>query len=464
MKKILASLLVVLLILTSQAQDLSGKWHGMLKIGAAKLRISIDLIKSDTGYTGKLISVDQGNTSLPMQWVTVKGNDISFRTSVGGIDYSGSLKDTVIKGTFKQGGQQLPLDFGRTSITSTITKRPQEPKAPFPYISEEVSFRNEKENIVLSGTFTKPKDAGKFAVVVLISGSGAQNRDEELAGHKPFLVLSDHLTKNGIAVLRYDDRGTAKSTGDFQAATSEDFAVDVEAAVAYLKTRADVDSKKIGLVGHSEGGLIAPMVAAHNKDISYIVMMAGPGVSGKEVLVLQIDLLSKAEGVPEEDIKKQLKLMKGVTEILTMNGDTAVNNQALRVMLNNAYLELPDSVKKNMTPPMFAAQFARLSTPWMKFFLSYDPAPALQKLKIPVLALNGSKDLQVWAPQNLPAIEAALKKGGNKKYMIRELPGLNHLFQEAKTGGSSEYAEIEQTISPAALEAMSTWIKKTVGK
>jgi pimeloyl-ACP methyl ester carboxylesterase len=462
MKKMLALLFIVFVFSDAVAQDLSGKWHGMLKVGAARLRISIDLLHSDTGYSGKLTSVDQGNTTLPMQWVKVNGTDLSFRTSVGNIEYAGSLKDTLIRGIFKQGAQQLPLDFGRAAIGLTVAKRPQEPKAPFPYVIEEVSFKNEKENVTLSGTFTKPTGAGKFPVVVLISGSGAQNRDEELAGHKPFLVLSDHLTKNGIAVLRYDDRGTAKSTGNFQIATSENFATDVEAAVAYLKTRADVDLKKIGLVGHSEGGLIAPMVAARNKDVGYIVMMAGPGVKGRDVLLLQIDLLSKAEGMPDEEIKKQVKLMSGITEILTMNGDTAVVNQAFRAMLNNAYMELPDSVKKTVTAPVFAAQFSRLSTPWMKFFLGYDPAPALQKTKIPVLALNGTKDLQVWAPQNLPAVEAALKKGGNKKYTIRELPGLNHLFQEAKTGGSSEYAEIEQTLAPAALEAISSWIKKTV--
>lgn len=457
MKKIFAVVLILLSIQLS-AQDFSGLWHGALTINGNQLRLSIDLTKNDTGYTGKLISIDQGNATLPLQLVKTDGSKISFK-GVAGISYTGAMADSTIKGLFTQNGQNFPMEFGRRAIGKKVLKRPQEPKPPFPYISEDITFKSTSDSIQLAGTLTLPSATGKFPVVVLISGSGPQNRNEELLGHKPFLVLSDHLTRNGMAVLRYDDRGVAKSKGNFSAATSENFADDVEAAVAYLKTRKEIDVKKIGLVGHSEGGLIAPMVAARNKDVAYIVLMAGPGVKGKELLPLQIELLAKAGGAKEDEVKSNLKMMNGLIDILTMNGDTAVINAAFRAYLSNEYKALPDSVKATVSQAQFNMQYANLNTPWMKFFLAYDPAPALEKLKIPVLALNGSKDLQVWAPQNLRAIEKALKKAGNKKYVARELPGLNHLFQQCTTGSSSEYAEIEQTLSPALLEEITQFLQ-----
>jgi len=455
-------LLLIIILLTQQviAQDFSGQWHSILKVSGMQLRISIDLVKNDSVYSGKLISIDQGNSVLPMQWVKVNNNNLHFKTAVSDIEYDGNLNDSLISGTFVQGGQRLPLTFSRKVQEKTIAKRPQEPKPPFPYTAEDVSFFNSRDSIVLAGTLTLPSTSGKFPVVILITGSGPQNRNEELMGHKPFLVLADHLTRNGIAVLRYDDRGVAKSKGNFSTATSADFATDVDAAVAYLKTRQDIDPKKIGLIGHSEGGLIAPMVAARNSDVNYIVLMAGPGVPGKELLTLQVELQNKSLGMTGEEVTKQVDVIKGVLDIITMNGDSAVIGSAYRAYLSNSYKQLPDSVKKQVTEVQYGLQFARLNSSWMKFFLTYDPAPTLASIKIPVLALNGSKDLQVWAPQNLPAIEKALKKAGNKKYTVKEMPDLNHLFQECKTGAASEYSEIEQTLSPLYLNEVTTWIKK----
>ena len=459
MKRIFV-LLLCLLALQPRAQDITGKWYGALKVGGERLRITLDLSRNDSGYGGKLISVDQGNTTLPLRSVTLKGNAFDLKAALGGISYSGTLDGDRISGTFMQGGRTLPLDLGRTPIEKLALRRPQEPKEPYPYISEDVSFANARDGITLAGTFTFPRGGGKFPVVVLITGSGPQNRDEELVGHKPFLVLSDHLTRNGIAVLRYDDRGVGKSTGNFNAATSVDFSYDVEAAVAYLKTRKETDLKKIGLIGHSEGGMIAPMVAARNRDVSYIVLMAGTGVKGRDILELQVELLSKAAGAGDAEAKKEAKQIREISDIITMHGDSAVIMSAFQAYINNAYANLPDSIRKQVSRPQYAMQYARLNTPWMKYFLTYDPATALEKIKIPVLALNGSRDLQVWAPQNLPAIEKALKKAGNKKYVIRELPGLNHLFQECKTGGSDEYGEIEQTLSPVLLGEITAFIKK----
>ncbi len=448
------------MIITSKSQDLSGDWYGALKVGATTLRLSLNFTKTDTGYGGKMISIDQGNSVLPMAWVKLDQNAVSFKTTVANVEYAGTLNEKNIEGTFKQNGQSFPLNFGREKIEKAVLNRPQEPKPPFPYISEEISFLNARDSIMLSGTLTLPLSGSNFPVVVLISGSGPQNRNEELMGHKPFLVLADHLTKNGIAVLRYDDRGVAKSKGNFGTATSADFATDVSAAVKYLKTRNEIDAGKIGLIGHSEGGMIAPMVAADSKEIGFIVLLAGTGVPGKDVLLLQQEMIAKAAGGSEDAIQSNAALMKDLMAILTSGQDANTVNDKFSQRLKQAYLELPDSTKKQTGfEGQFMMQYARLNTIWMKFFLSYDPATALQKLKIPVLALNGSKDLQVSPGQNLPAIEKALKNAGNKQFIIKELPNLNHLFQECKTGAPSEYAEIEQTMSPVLLNEVSGWIK-----
>jgi fermentation-respiration switch protein FrsA (DUF1100 family) len=460
MKNLLFISLMSLVVLTSRAQDLSGDWYGALKIGANTLRLSLNFSKTDTGYTGKMISLDQGNSVLPMAWVKLDQNDLSFKTTVANVEYSGKLKEGSIEGTFKQNGQPFPLNFGREKIEKTVLKRPQEPKPPFPYLSEDVSFLNARDSILLAGTLTLPSSGNNFPAVVLISGSGPQNRNEELLGHKPFLVLADHLTKNGIAVLRYDDRGVARSKGNFQTATSADFATDVSAAVQYLKTRKEIDAEKIGLIGHSEGGMIAPMVAAQSKDISYIVLLAGTGVPGKDIILLQQELISKASGVSDADIATNTAFMKNLLNILSSGKDEQTTTAELNSFLKTSYQELPDSIKKQTgTESSFLMQFNNMNTPWMKYFLSYDPATALGKLKIPVLALNGSKDLQVWPAQNLPAIEKALKNAGNKKYTVKELPNLNHLFQESKTGSPTEYEKIETTIAPAVLDIVTEWIR-----
>lgn len=444
-----------------RGQDLTGPWHGLLSTGGIELRITINLNKNDTGFTGKFISVDQGNATLPLQMVQVAGPDLSFRTAVGGISYKGKWENGKISGIFSQGNQKLPLNFQRDAIVKNPVNRPQEPKAPFPYYSEEINFFNKEDTVTLAGTITRPSAAGTYPAVILISGSGAQNRNEELFGHKPFLVLADHLTRNGIAVLRYDDRGVGASTGNHNAANSSDFARDVEAAIAYLKTRKDIDQKHIGLVGHSEGGLIAPMVAARNKDVAFIVMMAGPGVMGKEIIAFQNMVALKAQGLYTEALgvanKKQLD---DITNIMNMPGEPLVIASAFKAYVQDVYKKLPDSLKKSVSENQFLAQYSPLFTTWMKFFLSYDPAPALEKLNIPVLALNGSKDMQVSPSQNLPPIEAALKKGGNRKFVIRELPGLNHFFQECNTGMANEYSRIEQTLSPVLLDEVTRFIKQ----
>jgi len=461
MKTTTAVVAMMLMAFTSFAQDITGQWNGLLKVQGIQLRVVFNVSKSADGYSSTMDSPDQGAKGIPVTKTSFENPNIHFEVANAGIVYDGVLKENVIEGTFKQGGQSFPMNLSKKAIEKPIVKRPQEPAQPYPYYSEEVSFSNSTANITLAGTLTLPAKEGNYPAVIMITGSGPQNRDEELLGHKPFLIIADYLTHHGIAVLRYDDRGTAKSTGDFKTATSADFATDVKAAVAYLKTRKEINAKKIGLVGHSEGGLIAPMVAADSKDVAFIVLLAGPGMQGAPLLILQQALISKASGASDADVEKNKVTSKKVFDLIANTPDlnqmkTGITNIITDAIKNDTSMHLPEGVKQE---EYVAKQVEQLTSPWMLYFLKYDPVPALQKVKCPVLAINGEKDLQVPPKENLSAIKAALEKGGNKKASIKELPGLNHLFQECKTGSPSEYAAIEQTFSPAALDEIAKWIQ-----
>jgi pimeloyl-ACP methyl ester carboxylesterase len=365
----------------------------------------------------------------------------------------------MIEGTLRQSGMEFPMNLSREVIEKPVVKRSQEPSKPYPYYSEEVTFQNGNANITLAGTLTLPQREGNFPAVILISGSGPQNRDEELLGHKPFLVISDYLTRNGIAVLRYDDRGVAQSKGDFKTATTVDFASDVESAIAFLKTRKEINKSKIGLIGHSEGGIIAPMVAAKLKEVNFIVLLAGTGIRGDKLLLLQQEAIAKASGTSDEAIQRNREINTKAFEMVFKSASTEALKRDLEKYLKETSVNNPSVNKGGMTDDQFIAlQIAQVTSPWMQYFIKYDPAPTLEKVKCPVLAVNGEKDLQVPPKVNLPAIEKALKAGGNKQVTIKEFPGLNHLFQECKTGAPAEYAEIDQTFSPLVLEVIGKWI------
>ncbi|MCE7039725.1 S9 family peptidase [Dyadobacter sp. CY312] len=347
-------------------------------------------------------------------------------------------------------------------LDNQVIRRPQTPSPPYPYYSEEVSFKN--QNVTLAGTLTLPSKTGKYPVVVLISGSGAQNRDGEMLNHKPFLVLADHLTRNGIGVLRYDDRGFGKSTGNFKPATSDDFSHDAESAVNFLKSRKDVDTAKIGLIGHSEGGLIAPMVAARSKDVAVIVLLAGPGMELKKLLLIQDGLIAKAYGMSDENVKKLVGINEKAYELVIQSTDINKLKTDMTRFVNENISKIPDKLipAKMTREQVAAARIESLSSPWFQYALKYNPEETLVKVKCPVLAINGEKDIQVVPEENLSAIKLALKKGGNTNVTTKELPNLNHLFQECKTGSPAEYGEIEQTFAPAALNEISGWILKQV--
>lgn len=461
MKSLSILIIAFLSTMSVSAQDIAGQWYGQLKVQGIQLRLVFNITQTDNGVSATMDSPDQGAKGIPAK-ASFENPILKIEIAMAKIAYEGTLgEDNIIAGKFKQGGQSFPLNLSKTKIEKEKLLRPQEPTKPYPYHSEDISFANQKAGIILAGSLTLPTKEGVYPTVILISGSGPQNRNEELMGHKPFLVLSDYLTKNGIAVLRYDDRGTAMSKGDFKTATTADFASDVEAAIEFLKTRKEIDKKKIGLIGHSEGGLIAPMVASQSKDVAYIVLLAGTGIPGDQLLLLQQKLVGKASGISDTDLQKNEASNSAAFDIVKKSKSPEQLTSDLTKYIAQVVTENPSAAKPaGMSNEDFIKlQVTQITSPWMQYFIKYDPVPALQKVKCPVLALNGEKDLQVPPKENLGSIKNALSKGGNKQATIIELPKLNHLFQECKTGSPTEYANIEQTISPTTLVEIVNWLR-----
>jgi hypothetical protein len=451
-----------------------GIWQGTLEVGPAKLRLVIKITSSEDGtLKGALDSPDQGVSNIPASGVRVSGD--SVLVSVASIQgaYEGILDPgkNSLSGTWKQGGMSFPLPLTRAESVPEV-RRPQMPAKPYPYLEEEVSYENTTAGVKLTGTLTLPREEGPearkgpFPAVILITGSGPQDRDESLFGHKPFLVLADYLTRRGIAVLRLDDRGIGGSSGSVMNSTTADFAGDVLAGVGFLKQRSEIDRTKIGLIGHSEGGIIAPLAATQSRDIAFIILMAGTGLTGEEILVLQTDLIARASGTKEEEITKTLARNQQLYSILKSEQDSAALSDRLIAHLRSTWDEWGTDYQKQGMEMMKAIepQVRQMTTPWFRYFLTFDPRTALKKVRCPVLALNGEKDLQVPHAENLKEIEKALREGGNKDITVKMLPGLNHLFQTSATGAPTEYGSIEETISPTALKVMGDWIDQRVKK
>ena len=450
--------------------DFEGNWLGTMNAGGAQLRMRIDLTVEDGALSARMFSVDQGNAEIPVESATVAGNTLSLTMPMIGGSYEGTLSDDgqTIDGTFQQMGAELPLVLERMEGDEPDAGRPQDPVEPYPYVAEDVRYPNPDGGHELAGTFTRPSDGGPFPAVILITGSGPQDRDEALMGHRPFLVLSDHLTRRGIAVLRFDDRGVGESTGDHAAATSSDFASDALAGVAYLKTRDDVDPAAIGLAGHSEGGLIAPIAATRSNDVRYIVLMAGTGVTGERILYEQGALINRAAGATEEQIERNQELQRAMFDILKSEPDRERAAAALTETVRAAFEAMTDAERAQAgiaddesLDRVVNMQVTQFNTPWFRYFLTFDPATVIEQVTVPVLAINGEKDLQVPYEENLREIEAALQRGGNTDYEIHALPDLNHLFQHSETGSPSEYATIEETWSVDVMELIADWILRT---
>jgi len=440
------------------AMDLSGTWMGSLSAGGANLRVVFRISRSESGeWTAVMDSPDQGATGIPVQEVVLEGTALQIEMPNIGSRYVGEVhpQHRRITGRWMQGGAELALDLEPAAEEEVgMEVRPQDPVPPFPYDEVEVVFQNEAEGFSLAGTLTLPRTDEKVPAVVLISGSGAQNRDEEVYNHRPFLVLADHLTRQGIAVLRCDDRGVGGSGGDRATATAESFAADTWAAVQYLlQAHGDrVDPSWIGLVGHSEGGLVAPYVAADHGEIAFVVLLAAPGLPGDELTVLQQEALMRAYGVDDEQIQAISEASRRIYRTIIEESDRRTAEKTIR--------ELSKSFGKS--DEAIDAEMEIYFSKWYRFFLSYDPAPTLARLTCPVLALRGSLDLQVTA-ENHVAIEEALAAGSASSHTVMELEGLNHMFQNAQSGRLEEYAQIEETFAPVALEVVSTWILEVVG-
>jgi fermentation-respiration switch protein FrsA (DUF1100 family) len=467
MKKIITFIAVFCSITTLFSQDITGTWNGILKVQGMQLSLVFHINKTEKGFSSTMDSPDQKAFGIPVTTTNFENSKLIIALANPRIEYEGVLgADGNITGTFKQSGQSFPMNLSKGKVEKEIIKRPQEPKKPYSYYTEDVVFENKVANNNLAGTLSLPTKEGVFPAVILITGSGAQNRDEELLGHKPFLVIADYLTKNGIAVLRFDDRGTAMSKGDFKTATTLDFSTDVEAALQYLQTRKEIDHKKIGLIGHSEGGIIAPMVAAKSKNVSFIILLAGTGIPGDELLLLQQELIGRASGISEEDLKKSKIINTEVFELVKKETNSEQLKKDITALITKSINSDPDNkIPDGISESDFIeSQVNQLLSPWMQFFIKFNPASTLEKVKCPVLALNGDKDMQVPSKVNLEAINKALSKGGNMKVTIKELPNLNHLFQECKTGSPQEYSEIEQTFSPLALSEILNWIQIQIKK
>ena len=436
-------------------------YRGELESAFGNLAMTLVFAETAGGNWVGLIDVPaQGLTGLPLIGVHREGDAIKGELGVPAaparitVEFSDDRQR--LTGRFKQGPFDLEIDFPRDAGYAPPTfDRPQHPEPPYPYIAREVTIEHPLGH-VLAGTLTIPEGPGPFPAAVLITGSGPQDRDETIFNHKPFLVIADYLTRHGIAVLRYDDRGTAGSTGSFTGATTADFATDALAAMRFISTVDGIDRGRIGLIGHSEGGIIAPMVAGLTDDVAFMVLLAGTGVPGDELLRVQGELVAKAMGVDEAMIATNRAQQEKLFELIRTGGGSDELEQHVRELARNQLEAL--GIEGQTLDDAVEAQVTQVMSPWMQYFITYDPRPALGRVRCPVLALNGMLDLQVYHDQNLPEIEEAITQGGGD-VTIRRYEGLNHLFQPATTGAVSEYGTIQTTFDEAVLRDIVEWIR-----
>jgi pimeloyl-ACP methyl ester carboxylesterase len=463
MKRLL-SIMILAASVFAQTPGIVGNWQGTLDAGPVKLRLALHIMAADKGgFTSTLDSLDQNVSGIPVQETTFADNKLHLNLPTVRAQFDGTLNASgdEIAGTFTQ-GVPIALNLKRVDRIE-MPSRPQEPKTPYPYDAVEASYEN--KGIHLAGTLTLPRGKGPFPAALMISGSGPQDRDESIMGHKPFWIVADYLTRRGIAILRVDDRGVGKSSGNSTQATLDDMASDVLAGIAYLKGRKEIDSKHIGVIGHSEGGMVGPLAAAGSSDVAFVVMLAGTGVSFQHAVDVhesQAEVIMRQAGASGEAIAWNSAVQNMIFRVLRSDSDANAAIRDMRAELEEMKANLPETQRRALNSPAAVAetnrQFASVTSPEMRSILLYDPAEALRKLKVPVLALNGSRDVQVLAKLNLPAITAALAEAGNSDFTVVELPGLNHLFQSCQKCTVAEYGELDQTFSPTALLVMGDWL------
>jgi pimeloyl-ACP methyl ester carboxylesterase len=419
------------------------------------LRLVVKIKRAGAGWTGTVVSVDQGASEIPIEVVNVDGDRLKLALPKIGASYDARLVGEKLNGTFTQRGVALPLELERTTNPPVAKARPQEPRRPFPYDEIELRVDSPSAGLTLACTLTEPRGKGPFAAVVLFTGSGPQDRDESLMGHKPFLILSDAITRKGVAVLRCDDRGIGKSTGSFAGATTVDFAGDALAEVAALRARPEIARARVGVAGHSEGANVAAIAAARSTDVAFIVLLAGTALPGDQILDLQRGWLEKQAGATDTQIAESKAIWDRAYAIIKAEKDDATARKQLRAL----YDALPSDTRNELEHQGgFDTAVKQILTPWFRAFVALDPRTFLTQVKVPVLAINGELDRQVPASANLPEMKTALAH--DHDVTVRELPGLNHLFQTAKTGSPTEYASIEETMAPSMLALVSDWIAR----
>jgi alpha/beta superfamily hydrolase len=453
MKSVYTFLTVLIFLQVSFSQDVVGNWTGELNFQGNSLDLNFQVYKNENGYKSSLSVPAQSLSDFKSTSTSFVDSLLSIELKPLGIRYQGkwSTTDTIV-GNFVQNGLSLKLNLIRGN---TKLNRPQEPMPPYDYYEEEIKFRNETDSIHLSGTLTLPDKKGNFPAVILISGSGPQDRNSYIMGHKPFLLLAHELTQSGVAVLRFDERGVGQSEGEFQEASLDDLIADVKSAFDYLKKRPEVDSKKIGLLGHSLGGILAPRLAT-KEEISFLVLLAAPGIDGNKMMLKQRADFLKLRGLNDTQVEKSNEMLSTTYDfILSTEAEGQQMKDELSVFFADNYADV-------MMEKELMAMAEQLSSRELLGILRNKPSTYLSLVNCPVLAIGGSKDFQVSSKENLEAIELELKKGGNQHVEIKEFEGLNHLLQESETGDISEYGVIEQTMSPEVLEHVKEWIKRQV--
>lgn len=456
MKKTITMLIACFCAALASAQGLTGSWTGKLKAGMSELTLVFNIGNAPDGKLScTMDSPGQGAKEIPATIETEGETKLKISVSAIGMTYTGELVNDELCGTFRQQTFSAPMNLKRGKAEMN---RPQTPVQPYPYPTEEVTFNNMADGATLSGTLTLPANSsaavnGKVPVVVMVSGSGLQNRDEELFGHKPFLVLADMLARKGIATLRYDDRGTGQSKGDVVNATTENFMKDALAAVDFLRN--DARFSRVGVLGHSEGGSIAFMLGAQGK-VDFIVSMAGPALRGDSVLIEQNRMLLTSSGMPAKVTDDYCSALSAVFDLIRSGNTDKTPDTAVTDILTETNVSIPGAMQKNLV------SIIEKLNPWMKYFIAYDPQADITTVNCPVMAVNGSLDTQVKASSNLEAIRRYLRRNRNK--IVKEYVGLNHLFQHCTTGTVPEYAKIEETMSPEVMTDIAAWILSVCGK
>ncbi len=441
-----------------------GNWLAVISRRKVRMRVGLHIEGSEKGLKGYMVSPDQTVEQFPLDKILWTGDSLILSCKKAGLQIRSLMQAGCdsLKGLWVQ-TVTLEVAFARVESLPDLS-RPQEPLPPFPYRTEEVSIPNKKGGFELSGTLSYPEGDGPFPAVVLISGSGPQNRDEELLGHKPFLLIADFLTRQGMAVLRYDDRGTGKSGGTFHTANTYDLATDAEAAFAFLLKHPAVSADHIGLIGHSEGGMIAPLVASRNSKVAFIILLAAPGTSGQQILLDQAELIGRADSVPLEELNDNLRIARMTYDIIAREKKKEEAGRKIRELIKKETenMSAEEIAEAGLTEQAINAMVYELTSDWFSTFVRFNPEVYLKKVRCPVLALNGEKDLQVPAALNLEGINRALKSGKCPSFEVVALPDLNHLFQHCATGSPSEYVKIRETMSPEVLQIMIRWIKEAI--